>query len=75
MMRGCLDSLDAVFKQLDELLVHNIFCFPHDNKFMRNYQLGKVLYIKPVNLNVFEHKKPQYNQRIASMRVLTHTKK
>ena len=52
------------------------FAFPKQSQFEKRIKNGVSLYVKPKkNNNNFQYKKTNFNRRITSKRVFTHTKK
>lgn len=75
-MPGMRDFISMIDYAIQESLSHSCFWFPHYSKFEKRLREGVTLYSKPKkNNNQIQYKQINYDRRITSKRVFTHTKK
>ena len=70
------DFISMIDYAIRETIQHTRFWFPHYSKFERRVKEGVTLYTKPKkNNNSYRYNNINFNRRITSKRVFTHTKK
>jgi len=75
-MPAMRDFMSMIDYAVNEAIGNLRFCFPKYSQFEKRLRDGVVLYNKPSkNNNCIQYKKTNFDRRIASKRVFTHTKK